>query len=1775
MSNLSSSSSSNSQGVDIAKSNVPLHVKFAIICLNKIVIPKWFGTFCFALSHIQALALIIKSAYLALPDNTPSSSPAILVFVKLFAMGDWCNYANTSPLMIGTLIITLYNVKVLSLIIYTHCCLALKRNLPDLVQSYWNGFHTLHPLLIFFWIHTFCVEILRYSQQEDFNGQLEVFMTVMALINTVINCGLAIFFSRISVIYKTKDAISSKTNILETKSLIFKIVIPFLWIPAKDHSGIQLLTLVLILVNTLLHDWLLFDNLPYYRIKILLLSAVLQGSQTSLAFISFIIKLLEDSKTKTTFGVFSVQVIWLVALPIITKVYYLFIWRVLKYIFGCEVKKEKNLTYLVHKRFILLYYLKSRKVIHAGVNKFSYADIMYQARLADVVAQDSEVTFLDLDANKMQLARSLKVICLEILGRYPTAILAQTNLAYSYSQFEDLYLVSNNLLENAISRGPGYHAQISLNMIRFELQKKLKLQFSQKTEGEGLNVHSYIMNQELHEQIKAQIEKQTEMQLSFWKEFLASNSDMLNLLNIALGVNRQREVVKKLWHDLVAIRPLPFLSPLVIYGMYSSLINNDSITGEKYIEQSQEDGNRMSRFLKAGELNNQTIFSDKSFQVTMSGLRSKLGKIMDCSANITNFYGWQGRDMKGRPIASLMPPFYRQRHDGFLLDHFNTGRIKILNKTMQIPVKKANGYIHPSWVHVKVSPVMDNGIFYVALLLPCKSNQRMVLVRKDGTIDDMSFEFAKDMHLMGIEDEIESDIFDLCPEFVKINEAFNMIADKVINANNHYEIASSLSPNQKDILLMNSQSNSIETTLHNMIPFSSNRKSVLHEGDSTRISERPLLSGGGNKRFSKIPIDHLKGTVEEEEEIPRENEKKASYFPQAQAVYDSFTNGSILKFYPKKVYGGEKPQAVLYHVRVANNIHGRDLVKYVLLERVSGGDEGGTEDNFHVAQLSDQGGDQEQERIPSFKTIIRRNDKKKSTIRDFTRIHTHTSPSLWETEGAELMEAISPKQHAKLQEPVVNQSNDDTKLSIGDERQNDDSMIRKTVTRNIIKENNNLLSSTTTLQRAFQNNRLSHHLHDLRKSTILENSSFRGKTQTLMSETNAEHNVQSHVVKAAKDSESQKEEDGHIMTKPQRFKQKFEEVVGDVGHVESSVTSYSSKGKKVQELVIKALRTRPYKKSSLIFSALFIVFFIFMLILLAVQDVNLNFGVKNVKSEMPVISAGFLRQYYMISSATQVRAWKGVLDGDFTTGDWTSDNNKWKTNLESDVNEMDKYNTQFYQLLAKLSADIQSNFYEKNVRIYEYNEDGSKTFVSKDATFEAYQWTTEKELGCLAVEIPTSSGTIDTSSFKFVIDNVLNDLLIESQDQTLQFASNLNDSTNSTTTKIALTMVAAFVACLIFMIISIRFLYLIGSQARIFMMTIFRIKLQDCEAVQVVLQQFLSCLNTDNMKNQDLVVKEEKAKKEDDPNDNNISRKFRRASMGSLYKSQRIVFLKLLPIYLLFICWSLVYYFLASNFVKDTLDIKNRMEAALQALNNQALFMNELASISLSNATAKIKNKPLVSDFEQSMQNLEKISRFVNTFKDRNGDLNDLQENVLYDFQCEEFLPYLKESYDDYIKAYQSCLNIEERQDTIGLLNINSKLYSVGLYILNLYEESSKTQGELGNLFLIGLGMSSDLAETGGGILRLLYQAANDDFDDKVDSISDTTVVFTILVVFVTLIVALMTWHFAMKKIFKTQKIDWEILQIIPIRLILSNKHLQQYLLKHSDGILDGIKRFL
>jgi len=490
--------------------------------------------------------------------------------------------------------------------------------------------------------------------------------------------------------------------------------------------------------------------------------------------------------------------------------------------------------------------------------------------------------------------------------------------------------------------------------------------------------------------------------------------------------------------------------------------------------------------------------------------------------------------------------------------------------------------------------------------------------------------------------------------------------------------------------------------------------------------------------------------------------------------------------------------------------------------------------------------------------------------------------------------------------------------------------------------------------------------------------------------------------------------------------------VEDFHKEENSVaSSYISRGKKVQHIVTQALKIDSKKKSTKIYSNNFVGFVLAMTFLLGLQTIHLYVGIQEVESQIPIITTAYFRQNSMVTSSSILRMWNAVIQGDYTTGNWLADNYTWKTVLQYYAEEMNEYNKELYQLLGKLKRKVQSRFYEKNVGFYDYEDDGTKSLVILGSASEAFQMVIEKEYSCFNMEIPLAySSDIDNSNFKFLLDNILNDLLIQSQSQIDKLIDDLDDSNKATTQKMICTLAIVFVICLIFLVISMRYLYVIASEAKFFMMTIFQIKFSDCEVIQRVIQRFLSALKTDNTKGFDIFLDERVSKeKKNDPH------RFRSGSVESLYQAQRRVFMKLLPNYALFICWSIVYFVLTSNFIDNVDSSKTQIEAALQAWNNQSLILVGMADLTLANETAIVKNKNFMSDFLLNIENFAEENSLIDRFRDKKGDLTALQEKVIFSFPCEEFLSYNR---GQLASTYESCLNVAKGENSIGLVEANS-----------------------------------------------------------------------------------------------------------------------------------------
>jgi len=1511
-----------------------------------------------------------------------------------------------------------------------------------------------------------------------------------------------------------------------------------------------------------------------------------------------------------------VHILWLLLAPLGIKGYYYLTWRLLWRILTVDINEEKNIYYLVHKTFVLQYCLKKRRIVHGEANDLKIYDVLYQGKLKKM-AKDLEINFEEICKGKEKILFCIKAICLRITKKLPQSMLAQMNLAYIYSKFDSLYLISNTLIQAISAQDPSYQAQISISLLRVDLQRRLALQFS----DQGLNIENYIINQEVSNQFKREIDKQVNFQLEFWKGFVAIKPHMLRLLKISWRVNRQKGIVRKLWGNLLKIRPNTLIGPMIVYGMYASLANNNTIEGEKYLEYSNEETKRLRKVMKVDELNNNTLFYEKTVQITMSGLKSKLGRILYTSENIGQVFGWQSSDTIEKPINFLMTQFYAKRHDKFLKIHYKTGKVVVLNNTNLVPVKTANGYIRPSWMHVKVNPFVELGISYIALLRPSRSEKRMVLVTKDGKIDGMSREFAKEMNIDSGKASGEWNILMFCPELRAVNKAFNSVAESMM-------LTAENDGNNSSII----ETGTATATARNM------NTSVFDKsiGENTsRITERPLLQKGDSsnnndsaiksKKSSPEPIaiHHIKKNYQEIKaftslELKADVETSPKSQENTQAVYEKFsTQGAKLVFYPRKAYEttGNKislfnrssqsegqSEAIAYNVQIMNRIYDKEVIKVLVLEKMG-------ENNYETDAEMKSSNPNHTPKSTNKVKVEYVEDLKKPRLSFQDEIISPQFPSVEANKRSSLgVYDVTNGEKRRSGEAGIS-------LSILDEIQSDDSQAKKAIPRKIIgeragasprrdlnlenqmKQNSRFSQLTDEFELSFNQNmdrqgeespkiwtlnsvtrrsaidfsqqQFLNILEGNRGSVPKQGHGHKEEQQTIVNPV-VNFNRGSLFFPADQQQEFPKEEK-LLKTKLRKLKERLHEVVMHnapkaEGVANSVASTYLSKGKKVQSLLLQALRIGGKKKSGRIYSYIFGLFVLVMLIFLALQTVNLYKGIWKVEDQLPVISAASDRENSVMYSYGVTRMWKSRIQDEYSIAGWLYDNAMWKVYLQGVTEFLREQNNYLWDIMTAMPMDTQEKFYEKSIKIY----GGDNEVLAMVSSYEMIREIIENQIRCENIQIPFNySADIDTSSFDFVLENSLNSLLISSEELISEMSEELRQSNNSTRTSIKGTLAGLLVVAFVFLLLTVKYFLVIRAEAARFMMLFFRIKEKEGIATQLILQRFKIALQT-NLKDFELPKEEETRSKIENNKENSSSIKFRTASMSSLYTAQGRVFLKLVPNYLLFICWSVTYFFLTLEFIQGVQSSEVQMQTALEASRNRTLLSIELLDLPLSNGTGYVKNTPFLDDLETNLKCVQNSDDLVSQFRDHNGNLSPLQEEILFGFPCKNLKQIDYEAYQAY---YASCLAVANGKEILGLLNLNAQLYDLGTQMVDAFYSSNRTQEELGLMFEEDFAMTFALMNITQGYLNMLYESTYQKFQDEINNIEKLTWVFSLIILMATLITTCLTWKKVVKEIFELQKIDKYMLQLVPLKIILGNKHLQQYILKNrtssNNGILD------
>jgi len=220
----------------------------------------------------------------------------------------------------------------------------------------------------------------------------------------------------------------------------------------------------------------------------------------------------------------------------------------------------------------------------------------------------------------------------------------------------------------------------------------------------------------------------------------------------------------------------------------------------------------------------------------------------------------------------------------------------------------------------------------------------------------------------------------------------------------------------------------------------------------------------------------------------------------------------------------------------------------------------------------------------------------------------------------------------------------------------------------------------------------------------------------------------------------------------------------------------------------------------------------------------------------------------------------------------------------------------------------------------------------------------------------------------------------------------------------------------------------------------FRLDIQEAREVKFVLQRFLHSLDANihdiediNEKHDGLKVKNEKASESGKV-------KFRRPLTEGLLKRQILTFMKLLPVYLVLIVWTLSYFVIARNILTNIKQQQSQIRNSLTTLYTQNLLITEFIELICTNSAATVRGGPIEDDLQKNLKSLQNIGDIINQFRDSDGELTLKEQAVFFGLPCQDFREYSE--FEALVQAgISSCIALSHGTGEISLTEITTRLY--------------------------------------------------------------------------------------------------------------------------------------
>ena len=1806
---------------------LPIFTRFALFSLSDFSLPFWLPIVSLIYSELQVFGIFFNTAFF-------TDSASRLRWLNIFhyvheitSVGDLIDYQESSFLKLALIVIMcVYVFGILALLVYLLIQLKRQKKVGVFPKTIWSFCCYLHPYLLFYPIHFSLVKFLAHLEQDDVyeqgvNSGLQVIVGIALFLNFAYTFMILLGFQ---TFIKTANPISTKTSLLNFFIAGLKTFYPFVWFFFSEAQDPSLILVTLNLCFCAIRDSLHFYILPYYKFQTLRLVTGAYAITTLLSITTFI-GAVSDEIPDNVDSILAV-ILWVLFVPLYAKFYLSCLRRISLQIL-LYPSSVKNMNHLVAHWHIYKYF--SRYALRPSEvsgsykkNHLVYKMYMKQLEKAKNLKLDNVMTLpfllMPLDYGSLENQFFVRTIALNAvldqlrasMKAHPKNVLLEATLAVNYIKTKQLYLLADRHIQRGLQTAGSFSVKNSLYLMRLEIIKKLNTGHlaGRELENTGMvefmDVQDSITSSEMLDVLKQKIRAQIKPQLTFWSEFKSHKVELFPLIHLSKQVGHEARGVQRYWNYFQGATKLRVLEPLLIMGIYASLILENDRLGRSYFKKYFDLKTKSKNDEMKGNAMGTIMLSKQSMLLAISGQPRELGKILRCYNGVRNKIGLKIENLIGKSMNTLMPAFYRARHNVYLQVDAHPKTLDIMEKTREVHVLNSEGYLVPCFISILLSFMPESGLCYFALMEPMKRSRRVVLFDEDGRIMHFTKNFEEDMVIENAKSKKDLNIYDFCVDLYRL-------VTKLLGG----EVTETISPKK---VAQNITANLKKTKLKNKIS--------------------PIVKAFAFGKAAPPKVEHhsipeeVEGEEEEDKGAKGAEEPSVNIEGEHKLVFSTFakdgevvTSNTLPKSISITTYNVMKEIPYIATLKIHSNEQGRMIE--IAMERMDKSDLGwrtSFAENSTVfpllpkkTQFTEAGlSIMQTGSLPSEPTVTNMFSTMKTmpaarfeanpaaalkgaSVGGWTSLHytafgteeppvkeriekkkTNKKDTIMHTLSLDYRPTQTLKNEVVTSNPDLFSYRDTMPMSPGGEDRpfligsatgagRETTMADKEKTIITIEPPLSPLYSPGYFN--FGTHRLDVPPGDVNQPDV-EDKSFQSFNHELFGNAENGSNFQSKSLEQEELEETPNEE---VMSRDKLGLRKnpTASVTG------SSVTT--NREERARKVVRVVLSSRKLGKVSVSYIVSFVFTMLLTLGLMLWFSLNAPNVSNNIQTVSDVLQALQLRSFAinLCNQESRLGASMNTIAHDLSLFPSTLVGVIGPTGtIPQSYVLLNGYSVRLEEALGYASQEIQDMFHENNIRLYDRDEDGDKVLIRTTNNMNAVKDIISNGFLVASYPYPDQPLAELPPGFRFVFDNSVDDMLIVAEDMSDVLFKKITDSCDGAKSINVFILVTSLMILCFFALVSLYFVIKVNRQFFRFMNVLMTLPVNETDMTRDQLYIYDKILSQDFDENEyikafnnigsAILIKKQLAKMvKNTAGDNKGKRQTARSihadSLTGVYRQNYMSFLQVV-IALVIVGACLVVFFIESQSTIGTLHAKQiNMNTAFQNINQQSLLSVQLQSLVLDNDTTTIRNEPIVVSFEKSISRLKEVGQLQEALQDSSGQLPEGQRELLYDYPCSGIKTNLF-AYLNPVAMNRKCLQVTNGRTQVGLASLLPMMAN-NLDVFNAeFRASDRTVADLTYLYILAINMFLSSIDVSVGMFAISYDQTSATVESDLQQLTRECVLMAIAAVLVSLVISTLIWILIVRRMVTKQFDIKQVLSLIPTGLIIESMHLKGYLMEIS-----------